>query len=82
MIKPKEDNDKIIDIELSNGELLKANLSCFKKFPNSVIFESLNKGTNLPKRNGHIFLDREPQSFKLLMFYLENNKLKKFKYIF
>jgi hypothetical protein len=79
MIKPKEDNDKIIDIELSNGELLKANLSCFKKFPNSVIFESLNKGTNLPKRNGHIFLDREPQSFKLLMFYLENNKLPKFK---
>ena len=39
----------------------------------------LHENFNLPKRNGHIFLDRESESFKLLVYYLENNKLPIFK---
>jgi hypothetical protein len=78
-IKPKEDSEKIIDIELSNGEIIKAKLSFLKKYPNSVLAGSLNSENTLPKRNGHIFLDRESQSFKLLIYYLEKNKLPKFK---
>ncbi len=78
-IKSKENNEKIIDIELSNGEIIKAKLSILKKYSNSVLAASLNSEKGLPKRNGHIFLDRESQSFKLLMYYLEKNKLPKFK---
>ena len=75
----KEDKEKIIDIELSNGEIIKAKLSVLKRYSNSVLAASFNSETTLPKRNGHIFLDRESQSFKLLMYYLEKNKLPKLK---
>ena len=78
-IDAKEDNEKIVEIELSNGEIIKSQLSILKKYPNSVLAASLNSEKSLPKRNGHIFLDRESQSFKLLMYYLDKNRLPKFK---
>ena len=65
-IKSKENNEKIIDIEISNGGIIKAKLSILKKYSNSVLTASLNSEKGLLKRNGHIFLDRESQSFKLV----------------
>ena len=78
-IKIKEENEKIIEIELSNGEIVKSKISVLKKYSNSVLAACLHENFNLPKRNGHIFLDRESESFKLLVYYLENNKLPIFK---
>ena len=75
----KEESDKIIEIELSNGEIIKTKISILKKYPNSVLAAYFNSEIKLPKRNGHIFFDRESQSFKYLIYYLENNKLPKFK---
>ena len=79
--KEKEENDKIVEIELSSEEVISEKLSTFKKYPNSVLAAYLNCSTSLPKRNGRIFFDREPMSFKLLVYYLANNKLPKFKNI-
>lgn len=79
--KKKEEDDKIVEIELSSGEIIQEKLSIFKKYPNSVLAAYLNSSINIPKRNGHIFFDREAQSFKLLIYFLENNKLPKFKNI-
>ena len=77
-IKKEEDNEKVIEIELSSGEIIKEKLSVFKKYPNSVLAAYMNPSNITPKRNGHIFFDREPQSFKLLIYFLANNKLPKF----
>ena len=77
--KKKEDIDKIVEIELSNGEIVKEKISILKKYSNSILAALLNSELNLPKRNGHIFFDRESKNFKLLLYYLENNKLPKFK---
>ena len=81
--KNKNENEiaieKIIEIELSNGEIIKEKESILKKYPNSVLASLFNSDFNLPKKNSHIFLDRDSQSFKLLIYYLENNKLPKFK---
>ena len=79
--KKKEEEDKIVEIELSSGEIIQEKLSIFKKYPNSVLAAYLNSSINTPKRNGHIFFDRESQSFKLLIYFLANNKLPKFKNI-
>ena len=81
----KEDNkinineEKIIEIELSDGVIIKEKESVLKKYPNSTLAACFNLDLNLPKRNGRIFIDRESESFKLLIYYLENNKLPKFK---
>ena len=79
--KNKIINDEMIELELSNGEKIKTNNSNIKKYPNSVLAAYLNPENKYPKRNGHIFIDREPQNFKNLIFYLENNKLPIFKTI-
>ena len=79
--KKKEEEDKIVEIELSSGEIIQEKLSIFKKYPNSVLAAYLNSSINITKRNGHIFFDREAQSFKLLIYFLVNNKLPKFKNI-
>ena len=84
--KDKEDNsnvkkekEKIIFFELSNGEKIKANDLYIKKYSNSVLAAYLNKENNFPKRNGHIFIDRDSQNFKNLLYYLEHNQLPSFK---
>ena len=54
-----------------------------KKYPNSVlsayIINNESKSELLSKRKGKIFIDREPQNFKNLIYYLENDKLPNFK---
>ena len=74
----KIQKEKIIFFELSNGERIK-NDSYMKKYPNSVLAAYLNKENNFPKRNGNIFIDRDSQNFKNLLYYLEHNKLPSFK---
>ena len=79
-IKEKEEKkEEIIQFELSNGQKIKANNANIIKYPNSVLAAYLNPENKTPKRNGYIFIDREPQTFKNIIFYLEHNKLPVFK---
>ena len=72
-IKENKEKEEMIKIELSNGEKIKTKFSYINKYPNSVLAAYLNKENNFPKRNGHIFIDREPINFKNLLYFLENN---------
>ena len=74
-----KENEEIIELELSNGEKIKTNNSYIKKYPNSVLAAYINPENKYPKRNGNIFIDREPQNFKNLIYYLEQSKLPIFK---
>ena len=71
--KKNKEKEEMIKFELSNGEKIKTKISYINKYPNSVLAAYLNKENNFPKRNGHIFIDREPINFKNLLYYLENN---------
>ena len=64
---------------MSDGVVLKGKISILKKYPNSVLAALINSNINWPQRNGHYFLDRDSKSFQLLIYYLENTKLPKFK---
>ena len=81
IINTKEEKEKntITQIELSNGEILKIKLAHLKKYPNSVLAAYVNPENKYPKRNGNIFIDREPNIFKYLLYYLEKDKLPIFK---
>ena len=81
IINIKEEKDKIVQIELSNGDVMKIKLSIINKYPNSVLFAYINPENKHPKRNGNIFIDREPNIFKYLLYYLEKDKLPIFKNI-
>ena len=78
-----KEKEKIVELELSNGEIIKIKISFLKKYPNSVlsayIINNESKSELLSKRKGKIFIDREPQNFKNLIYYLENDKLPNFK---
>ena len=78
-----KEKEKIVELELSNGEIIKIKISFLKKYPNSVlsayIINNESKSELLSKRKGKIFIDREPQNFKNLIYYLENYKLPNFK---
>ena len=78
-----KEKEKIVELELSNGEIIKIKISVLKKYPNSVlsayIINNESKSELLSKRKGKIFIDREPQNFKNLIYYLENDKLPNFK---
>ena len=78
-----KEKEKIVQLELSNGEIIKIKISFLKKYPNSVlsayIINNESKSELLSKRKGKIFIDREPQNFKNLIYYLENDKLPNFK---
>ncbi len=76
----KNENEKIIEIELCEGEIIKEKESVLQKYSNSVLASLFNSDISLPKKNGHIFLDRDSQSFKQLIYYLKTNKLPKFKH--
>ena len=69
----------MVQIKLSNGEIIKTKLSSLKKFPNSVLSIYINKENNSPKKQGNIFIDRDPDNFKYLLYFLENDKLPNFK---
>ena len=68
----------VVQIELSNGEIIKEDIKILTKFPNSVLSACINGGKFLPQRNGHFFLDRNSKDFKLLLYYLKKSKLPKF----
>ena len=78
-----KEKEKIVELELSNGEIIKIKISVLKKYPNSVlsayIINNESKSELLSNRKGKIFIDREPQNFKNLIYYLENDKLPNFK---
>ncbi len=77
----EKESEKIIELELSNGEKIKTKNIYLKKYPNSVLAAYLNSENKFPKRKGHIFIDRDPQNFKNLLYYLEQGKLPIFKNI-
>ena len=81
IINIKEEKEKITQIELSNGEIIKIKLSNINKYPNSVLFAYINPENKYQKRNGNIFIDREPNIFKYLLYYLEKDKLPGFENI-
>ena len=78
-----KEKEKIVELELSNGEIIKIKISVLKKYPNSVlsayIINNESKSELLSKRKGKILIDREPQNLKNLIYYLENDKLPNFK---
>ena len=61
----KEDNkinineEKVIEIELSDGVIIKEKESVLKKYPNSTLAACFNLDLNLQKRNGRILIDIE-----------------------
>ena len=77
-IKKKEFN---VEIEFSKGEILKEEIKLLTKHPNSILAACINGKISLPKKNGHIFFDRNYDDFKLLLYYLKKGKLPKFKNI-
>ena len=75
IIKDKKD---FIKIEFSNGEIIKEEIKTLIKYPNSVLAACINGKISLPQRNGHFFLDRNANDFKLLLYFLKKSKLPKF----
>jgi len=68
----------MVQLEFSNGDIIKEEIKILTKFPNSVLSACINGKRNLPKRNGHYFLDRNLKDFKLLLYYIKKSKLPKF----
>ena len=81
-INIKEEKEKMIQIKLSNGEITKIKSSVLKKYPNSVLAIYITQKDNSQKRNGNIFIDRDPDIFKYLLYFLENDKIPNFKSAF
>ena len=71
----EEKKDETALFELSNGEKIKTNSTYIIKYPNSVLAAYLNPENKTPKRNGHIFIDREPQN--IINYPYSNRKMKK-----
>ena len=82
IINIKEEKEKTVQIKLSNGEIIKSKLSIFKKYPNSVLAIYITQKNISPKRNGNIFIDRDPDNFKYLLHFLENDKIPSFKNLY
>ena len=76
IIKKKEFT---VEIEFSKGEIIKEEIKLLTKYPNSILAACINGKISLPKKNGHIFFDRNYDDFKLLLYYLKKGKLPKFK---
>lgn len=77
--KNKISESKTLDIEFSNNEVIKILYKDLIKYPNSKLasyFYCLNK---IPKRNNHIFIDRNYNTFMQLVDFLKTEKIPKFK---
>ena len=81
MILLNNNKDDSIELELSNGEKIKTKKTYIEKYPNSILAAYINSENKSPKRNGNIFIDREPQNFKFLIYFIETNKIPSFKNI-
>ena len=82
LIENKENNKRenknekiIIDI---GGKIQIISKALLLKYPNSVLGAIFNNHIKLPKRNGNIFIDRDPKIFSLMLFYLQNLSLPNF----
>ena len=64
-LKNSKEKKNILELELSNGEKIKTKNTYLKKYPNSVLAAYLNPENKFPKRNGHIFIDRDPKILKI-----------------
>ena len=78
MIKNNNDNSDLIEIEFSNGKIIKEEIETLRRYPNSVLAACINGKISLPRRNGHFFLDRNYNDFKFLLYFLKKSKLPKF----
>ena len=76
-----EQKHEEIQIEFSNGEIIKENKEILAKYPNSILAACINNKISLPKRKNSIFLDRNYSDFKLVLYFLKKSKLPKFKNI-
>ena len=74
-----DDDKNYLQIEFSNGKIIKEDIQILTKFPSSILSASINGKISLPKRNGHIFFDRNYDDFNLILHYLKKSKLPKFK---
>ena len=75
----KDESEKQIQIKLSDGKIVKVKSSIFNKYPNSVLAIQINQEINSSKKTGNIFIDRDPDNFQYLLYYLKNDKLPNFK---
>jgi hypothetical protein len=80
--RKNEQKDEEIQIEFSNGEIIKENKEILSKYPNSILAACINNKISLPKRKNSIFLDRNYSDFKLVLYFLKKSKLPKFKAYF
>ncbi len=69
--------DEIIEIEFSNNEVEKVKLSVLMKHPYSKLASFFSCLEKIPKRNGHIFLDRNYNTFMNLLDFLKTDKIPK-----
>ena len=71
-------NDEIIEIELSNNKIIKVNLKNLTKYPYSKLYSYFSFLDKVPKRNNHIFLDRDYNTFIQLLDFLKTEKIPNF----
>ena len=71
-------NEEIIEIEFSNNEIIKVKLKDLIKYPYSKLSSYFTFLDKIPKRNNHIFLDRDYNIFMQLLDYLKTEKIPKF----
>jgi hypothetical protein len=55
LIKNNNDNSDLIEIEFSNGKIIKEEIETLRRYPNSVLAACINGKISLPSRNGHFF---------------------------
>ena len=70
--------DDIIEIEFSNNEILKVKIKDLIKYPYSKLASYFSCMNKIPKRNNHIFLDRNYNTFSQLLEYIKTENIPKF----
>ena len=68
-----KEND-IIECNIGGQKEITTKRKTFLKYPNSVLAQCFNGRIKLPKKNGKFFIDRDENSFLLLLEYLRNSK--------
>ena len=76
--KNKISENKILDIEFSINETIKIPLKDLIKYPNSKLASYFYCLNTIPKRNNHIFIDRNYKAFMQLVEFLKTETIPKF----
>ena len=74
----KKSKDNNIEIEFSNNNIVKIELRYLTKYPYSKLASYFNSLNNIPKRNNHIFIDRNYNTFMQLLEFIKTEKIPKF----